>query len=548
MFAVWVVGCATRTDVSPHRGASSADAMFDLVIVNARVIDGTGSQAVDGDVAIRDGKIAGIGDFRNARTRRQIDAQQRAIAPGFIDVHTHADDDLYKLPRAENFIRDGVTTIVSGNCGSSVRDVKAYFDNLMARGVAVNAATLYGHNTVLRAVKGGVRGELTAEQMTRARAMVDQAMLDGAVGFSTGLIYTPGQWSSTEEIIELAKVAANHGGIYASHMRSEGGSIMTAINEALRIGREAGCRVQISHFKIASDYSARVGGSDATLARVVEARNAGQEVWLDQYPYTASSTTISTLLPDWVLEKGGDEAKKILTDETQLPKVLADMKQQYEVTRGKTSMAYAVIASQSKHPEYEGKNLQQIAAMRKHGSQSELLRDAANTDSVTMEDQYRAAIAIYLAGGASCVFHSMDEDNVINIMKHPLVSIASDSGVREFNAGQPHPRGYGTNARVLGRYARELKLFSTEEAVRKMTSMPAQAFRLNDRGIIRTGFAADLVVFDPEKVIDKSTFEQPHAYSEGFDFVIVNGKLVIDEGENTGVLPGLPIYGPGFTR
>ncbi|MCS7032677.1 MAG: amidohydrolase family protein, partial [Phycisphaerae bacterium] len=322
--------------------------------------------------------------------------------------------------------------------------------------------------------------------------------------------------------------------------------ILDAIEEAVRIGRESGCRVQISHFKLPTDYVARVGGSQATLARVDAARQAGLELWLDQDPYTASSTSISTLIPDWVLANGREEARRILSDESQLPRVLESMKQQYEVRRGRKSMAYVVIAACREHPEYVGKNLQQIAALRKMPPGTELLRDAdLPVEAVTMEDQYRAAIAIYLAGGATCVFHAMDEDQVSHILRHPLVSVASDSGVREFGSGQPHPRGYGTNARVLGRYVRQLKLISLEEAVRKMTAMPAAAFRFSDRGLLRPGFAADIVVFDPETVADRATFEQPHAWPEGFDLVVVNGQPVFHQGRMTGKLPGRPLMGPG---
>lgn len=519
----------------------------DVIIRSARVIDGAGNPWFYADLAIDGDRIAAVGDLRGATAALEIDAGGKVVAPGFIDVHTHADDDLYKLPAAENFVRQGVTTIVSGNCGSSVRDVAQYFDNLQKRGVGLNVATLYGHNTILRAVKGSAAGELTPVQMEQARQLMDKAMRDGAVGLSTGLIYTPGRWSSTEEIIEIARVSAAHGGIYASHMRSEGHGILEAIDEALRVGREAGCRVQISHFKMPTDVAARMGGSDVTLARVVAARDAGQEVWIDQYPYTASSTTINTVLPDWVLEDGPEAAKQKLNDPDTLARVLDDMRKNHEIGRGRKSMAYAVIASCKAFPQYEGKNLQQVAVMRKLEGAGDLLQPEGAAPTVTMEDQYRAAIAIYLAGGASCVFHTMDEQQVENIMRHPLVGIASDSGVREFNAGQPHPRGYGTNARVLGRYVRERKLITLEEAVRKMTSMPARAFRFDDRGVLRPGASADVVVFDPDTVIDKATFDAPHAYAEGFEFVFVNGVAVIRDGQMTGALPGRPVYGPGRT-
>jgi N-acyl-D-amino-acid deacylase len=388
--------------------------------------------------------------------------------------------------------------------------------------------------------------------------MVAGAMRDGAVGMSTGLIYTPGQWSKPEEIIELQKVAASFGGIYATHMRSEGTEIMAAIDEALRVGREAKCRVEISHFKLPADVSRAVGGSDATLKKVLDARAAGQEVWLDQYPYTASSTTITTLLPDWVLEKGMEKARETLTDPEELKRVLADMKRQHEQQRHRRTLGYAVISSCRQFPQYVGRNLEEVAQIMKFRQQHagaeppELLADANDSDpsrrlpDVTMDDQYRAIIEIVLHGGASCVFHSMAEPDVANILRCPLIAVASDSGVREFGVAQPHPRGYGTNARVLGRYVREQHVIPLEDAVRKMTSLPATAFRFHDRGMLREGFRADITVFNPDTVIDKATFEQPHQYPQGVEYVIVNGQLVLEGGKMTGKLPGEPVLGPGY--
>jgi N-acyl-D-amino-acid deacylase len=531
-------------------------AQYSLVLRNGRIVDGTGNAWFYGDVGIRGDRIGFVGKLTEGAylTEREIDINGLVIAPGFIDVHTHTDDDLYKLPQAENFVRDGVTTVVAGNCGGSMKDVGAYFARLTEKGVGVNVATLIGHNSVLTAVKGNRAGELSPEQMEQAKGIVDQAMRDGAVGMSTGLIYTPGKWSKTEEIIEMQKVAAKYGGIYASHMRSETGEIVEAIDEALRIGREAKCRVEISHFKIPSDVSRRLGGSDFTLSKVAAARAAGQEVWLDQYPYTASSTGIGTLLPDWVMEEGGDEGRKLLTDPGQVQRIIEDMRQNYEVKRGRKSLAYAVVASCKGHPEFVGRNLQecaQILKLRKEngGKDVELLGDAnkplAALPEVTMEDQYRAIIEIVLSGGGQGVFHSMAEEDVANILRNPLVAVASDSGVREFGVAQPHPRGYGTNARVLGHYSRELKVITLEDAVRKMTSLPATAFRFKDRGLVREGYFADLAVFDPNVVIDKATFEQPHAYSVGFQYVLVSGGLVIDDAKMTGKLSGQCLYGPG---
>jgi N-acyl-D-amino-acid deacylase len=522
---------------------------FDLLIKNARIIDGAGNNWFYADLAIQSKKIAAIGNLKDAQATRTIDAHNLVVAPGFIDVHTHVDTDILKSPAAENFIRDGVTTIVCGNCGGSVTNVADYFTKVKEKGSAVNVATLYGHNTVLKQTKGDAAGPLSPAQLSKAQDLIRQAMRDGAVGFSTGLIYTPGIYSSTEEIIDLAKASAEFGGIYATHMRSEGTEILKAIDEALRVGREANCRVEISHFKLPADVARTIGGSDTTLGKVIAARAAGQEVWVDQYPYTASSTTISTLLPDWVLEKGNDEGRKILSDPKQVDLVLSDMKKDHEVKRHRRTLAYAVIASCKGFPDLTGRDLEtaaQVLKLRREGKPStELLNEhPEKLPPVTMEDQYRAVIDIWLKGGASCVFHSMNEEEVTNILKCPIISVASDSGIREFGSGMPHPRGYGTNARVLGHYVRELKLIPLEDAIRKMTSMPATAFRFQDRGLIKEGLAADLVIFDPQTIIDKATFEQPHQYSQGMKYVIVNGIPVIDNEKLTEARPGQILKGP----
>jgi N-acyl-D-amino-acid deacylase len=529
---------------------------FDLLIRHGKVIDGAGNAWFYGDVGINGDRIARIGDLHDATADKEIDATYLVVAPGFIDVHTHADTDLYKLPEAENFVRDGVTTIVTGNCGYGVRDVGEYFARLREKGTAINVATLIGHNVVLRAVKGDKAGDLTPQQMEQAKEIIARAMRDGAVGMSTGLIYTPGTYSKTEEIIELQKVAASFGGIYTSHMRSESTGIMNAIDEALRVGREANCRVEISHFKLPHDVSERIGGSDATLKRVLDARAAGQEVWMDQYPYTASSTSISTMLPDWVLEDGSEKGREILKTDDGLKRALVDMKKNNEVERHRTDMSYAVISSCTAYPQYVGRNIMQAAQLMKLSREvggKELLAPAtqpnnADLPPVTMDEQYRAVVEIFLKGGAGMVFHTMDESDVVNILRCPLISIASDSGVRSFGTAQPHPRGYGTNARVLGRYAREQHVITLEDAVRNMTSQPATAFRFKDRGLLREGFIADLTIFDPGKVIDKSTFDQPHQYSVGIEDVIVDGKLVLEAEKMTGTLPGTPIYGPGWDQ
>jgi N-acyl-D-amino-acid deacylase len=533
-----------------HHRADDVRPRFDLIIRNASIIDGSGKPAFAGDVAVRDGKIAAIGKIDAGSATDEIDAGGKTLAPGFIDVHTHVDSDIHKSPPAENFVRDGVTTIVTGNCGGSVGDVGTYLSRIAEHGAGVNIATLYGHNTVLRAVKGDRKGDLTAEQMDKAKSLVRKAMKEGAVGFSTGLIYNPGQFSPTEEIVELAKVASEYDGIYATHMRSEGTNILKAIDEALQVAREAKIRTEISHFKLPADAAAKLGGSDVTLGRVMAARRQGLDVWLDQYPYTASSTTISTLLPDEYLEEGVEQARKRLNKEPDyFARMLATMVEHHMAKSGRKSLAYVVIASTAAFPQYEGKNVVQIAQMRRTKG-GELLADASagKESPVTMEEQCRAVLEIFKAGNAGCVFHTMNDTEVENIMRNPLVAVASDSGLRVFGVGVPHPRGYGTNTRVLGRYVREKKLFSLEEAVRKMTSMPAATFRFTDRGLIKEGYAADLVIFDPQTVEDRATFDKPHQYPVGLTDVIVNGVPVLRDGKMTGKLPGKPIYGPKADR
>ena len=528
--------CVLAASVSICLAVSASAQPADLRIDNAKIYDGTGNAFYLGSVTVRAGKIdsitrAGTPAKLVPAATTIVDARGLALAPGFIDVHTHADDDLFRLPLAENFIRNGVTTLVIGNCGGSPTDIGAYFKRLSETGSATNVAALIGHNSVLRAVGDVGDAPLSDKQLTDAKAIVRKAMEDGAVGFSTGLIYTPGTYSPTEEIIELAKVAGEYGGIYASHMRSESTEILSAIDEALRIGRESGCRVQISHFKLPRDMAGNLGGAQATLGKVMAARAAGQEVWVDQYPYTASSTTINTMLPDHILEKGREAAAEYLKTPDGRAAAKAQMAKD-AARRQRTDLSYAVFAGTKN----AGKSVKQVAEMRAAEKAGELL--GATPPAVTLDEQFDVVIDTFLAGGASMVFHTMDEKEVKDIMAHPLVSVASDSGVRQFGSGQPHPRGYGTNTRVLGRYVRELGVTTLEDAVRKMTSQPATAFEFKDRGLLRPGYAADLVLFDPQTVADRATFEQPHQYPVGIVGVYVNGVLVFDGEKMTGAKPG----------
>lgn len=504
------------------RGGSQAapEPAYDLVITNARVVDGAGNPWFRADVAVKDGKIARVGRVSASEAKKVIDARGQVLAPGFIDVHTHVEN-VYELPDAENFVRMGVTTLVTGNCGGSALDVGKFLGRASETPVAVNVATLVGHNTVRRAVLGEADRRPTTEELEKMKALVERAMRDGAVGLSTGLYYVPGAYAKTGEVVELAKVAARYGGVYATHMRDEGERVEESVRESIEIGERAGLPVEISHFKVSAKKL--WGKSALTLGLVRDARKRGLSVTVDQYAYTASSTSLDSRLPDWVEEGGREEGKKRIADPAQHARIVREMKETLKRS-GFKDFSYAAVASYGAKHEYDGKTIADIA---------KLARGKADVDS-----QVEQILEMYAAGGAAMVYHSMGEDDVRRIMREPFTMIASDSGVRRFGEGVPHPRGYGNNARVLGLYVRGLGLIPLEDAVRKMTSLPAQTFSLRDRGMVREGLAADLVVFDDAAVGDPATFDKPHQYAVGFTYVIVNGEVVIDSGRMTGARPG----------
>ncbi len=514
--------------VSPLLGQSVEP--YDLVIGNARIVDGTGNPWFHGSIAIKDGRIAKVGRFQNANAKYYIDAKNQIVAPGFIDVHAHTED-IFDNPTAENFVRMGVTSLVTGNCGGSTTDVSEFLGRYSTKPLAVNLATLVGHNSVRSSVMGLGDRAPTAEEQSKMNALVEKAMREGAVGFSTGLIYVPGTYSKTEEVVELASAASKFGGVYASHIRNEGNAVAEAVKEAINIGEQAKMPVEISHFKISS--KALWGQTPMTIGLVEDARRRGLSVTVDQYAYTASSTSLDARLPDWLLAGGREEGKKRLADPAGREKVITDMKDWLKKAKFK-DYEFAYVASYRPKPEFNGKNIKQIAKL------------ARGKDKV--DDQIEQILEMYKEGGAQMVYQQMDEPDVQSIMRQPFTMIASDSGVRTFGAGVPHPRGYGNNARVLGKYVRELKIITLEDAIRKMTSLPAQTFGLRDRGQIREGFAADLVIFDESKVGDRATYEQPHQYAEGFSTVIVNGEGVFDGAKMTGPMPGKPLFGNGVVQ
>ena len=493
---------------------------YDVVIANGRVVDGTGNPAFYADVAVRNGRIVKIGGVTGeARTR--IDAKGLIVAPGFIDVHTHADD-VAEMPKAENFVRMGVTTIVAGNCGGSTLDVAEFFREVERTNVAVNVATLVGHNSVRRKAMGGdFDRPPTPEELDQMRALVRQAMKDGAVGLSTGLIYQPGVFSHTDEIVELAKVAAAYDGIYTSHMRHEDNHIYQALDEVFEVARGAHIRAEVSHIKLSGPTA--WGQADRVLAYIEKARAEGLDITQDQYAYTASSTGLSQLIPEKALEGGKQELQKRLADPAQKAAFASEMKQSLH-DKGRQDYSYAVIASCKSDQSLDGLNVAE-AAKAKRGSDS-------------LDDQIELVLNLQTNGGASAVFHGMSEDDLKTFMCHPNTMIACDSGVRKFGEGVPHPRGYGNNARVLGRYVREMHVLRLEDAIRKMTSLPANTFHFKGRGELREGNWADIVVFDPDRVQDVATYKDPHHYATGIPYVLVNGVVVINNGEHTGAKAG----------
>lgn len=503
----------------------------DLLIVGARVVDGTGAPWIVQDVAIDDGRIVAMGKSLDVAAASIIDADNRILAPGFIDVHTHVEasrsrDGLEGQQRADNFLLDGVTTIVTGNCGGSEIDIAGYRARLDALGI--NVATLIGHNSVRRQVMGNDDRAPTDEELAEMKALVEQAMRDGAVGLSTGLLYVPGTYATTEEVVALARVAAERGGVYATHMREQGARLHDSIDEAVRIGSEAGMPVQISHFKIKG--RTRWGTIGNAIGRVDTYRRQGVDVVIDAYPYERASTNLGVNLPRWAVSGSVDDIASRINDPGTRERIVGEMKSMLE-DGGYPDYSFATVAQYVPNPEWNGLTISEINLA--------VGRDA------TIDDEIETILEMMLEGGkagvsqgASMVYHYMSVDDVDTIFGYPNAAVASDGGVVTFGRGKPHPRSYGTNARVLADFVRERGVLSLEDGIRRMTSLPARTFGFHDRGIIRPGFVADLVLFDPARVQDHATFADPHRYSEGFDVVIVNGVPVVADGQLTDARPG----------
>lgn len=512
-------------------GGLFAQDRYDIIIRNGHVIDGTGTPWYEADVAINDDRIVRVGDLSNATATQTIDASGLIVAPGFIDPHTHALRGIFDVPNAESALLQGVTTLTEGNDGSSPFPIAEHYRAIEDRRISPNWAVFVGQGTIRANVVGTEDRDPTAAELEQMKTMVRQAMEQGALGISTGLFYVPGSFTDTEEVIELSKVAAEYGGIYISHMREEAAQLIDSVNETIRIGEEAGIPVQMTHHKVIGVEN--WGASVDSLRLVDEARARGVDITIDQYPYTASQTGINALIPQWAQEGGRDamldrinspETRQTIKNEV-VAKILYD--------RGGGDPSNVFISRNSWDPEMAGKNLADLAI------EAGLEPTPENAADIVFD--------IIRGGGATAVYHAIGPEDVDRIMQHPATAIGSDGPVGIFGEGAPHPRQYGTFARVLGHYVRERGIITLEEAVKKMSSQTARRLNIHDRGLITPGYFADIAVFDADEIIDRATFEDPHQYAVGMHYVLVNGEVVVEDGQHTGRRPGRILYGPGYT-
>jgi N-acyl-D-amino-acid deacylase len=517
--------------------SAAADLPYDLVMRNARVVDGTGSPWYRADIGIRGDTIARIAPSITEPATHVIDLGDLVAAPGFIDIHTHSGRTIFEVPTADNYIHQGVTTIMEGadGAGSAIAGsppvpLKPFLDRLDALPKSINIGSFIGQGAVREAVIGLANRPATPAELDRMRALVLQGMRDGAFGLSTGLFYVPGAFTPLEEVVELQKVVAPFRGVHASHMRDEASRVVESVKETIAIGELGGVPTHVSHHKVIG--KAYWGKSAETLKLIDAARARAIDVTIDQYPYTASSTTIqAALLPQWAMEGGIKAAQERAKDVPTRARIKAATIDILATERGGGDPKNVVVASCDWDPSLAGKTLA-------------VLTQARGLE-VTLENASETVLWLVENGGCSGVFHAMDEQDLERILMHPATMIASDGQVVLFGRAAPHPRSYGTFARILGVYVHDKRVITLEDAVRKMSSFPAARVGFSDRGVLRPGMKADLAIFDPANVRDKATYEQPHQYAEGFAYVIVNGQIVYENGAMTSARPGKVIYGPG---
>ncbi len=493
---------------------------FDTLLLNGTLHDGLGSAPVVGDVGISDGKIVAIGDLKTSRSGMRIDCQGLVVCPGFIDLHNHSDSQIVApLTRGNvNYLLQGCTTVVTGNCGFGPVDAAAYFDQIDAAGAGTNVAHLLPHGSLRDQVLGPVNRTSTAAELDTMRKLADKAMRDGVWGMSTGLIYIPGTYTPTEELQEIAKVVGQHGGFYASHIRNEGKDLLSAVDEALKIGKASGARVHISHFK--STGPEAWGLIRQAAAQIEAARSAGQIVTADQYPYIASSTSLEAMVvPTWAREGGNRGMQQRLTDTAQTAKIREAIQEDLKLRGPDAPIRIARYAPQ---PQWIGKSLQEIAELEKR-------------------EMVEIVLEICRNGGAAAVSFGMKEDDVRFAMQLPWVATASDGRAYLPGADRPHPRSYGTFSRKIGYYSIQHNVLPLAAAIRSSTGLPAEILGWTDRGVLKPGQIADIAVFNPKEFQDQATYDDPHRYSTGLKYVFVNGQPAVYQGQPTGALAGRAI-------
>jgi len=509
-------------------GACSQQESFDVVISGGTVYSGRDETAIATDVGITGDRIVAIGDLDGHPADLRIDASRLAVAPGFIDIHSHAlrgneeRSGIFLWPDAENLIRQGVTSVIGGPDGSSPLPIAEYFARLEENPAAINFGTFVGQGSVRGEVVGQDDRPATDEELDLMRAEVRKAMDSGAFGLSSGLLYAPGSFATADEVIELAREVQPYGGIYISHMRNEALGLFDSINETIRIGEEAGIPAQLTHHKVMG--APMWGRSDEALALTDAAIARGVDVSIDQYPYPASSTGLPAVFPRWSLDGGDDALKARLDDPEQRARVKEGIVFAMVNERGGNDPSRVSLADCAWDETLNGLNLADVLRQR------EIEVNIENAAELIMDLQY--------AGGCSCVYHAMSMVDVDRIMQHPKTMIASDGGIVSPGNLRPHPRNYGTFAKVLGEYVREREILSLRSAINKMTRMPADRINIADRGRLEVGAIADIVVFDPDEIIDRATFEDPHQYAIGVHHVFVNGTTVLMNKEMTGARPG----------
>jgi dihydroorotase/N-acyl-D-amino-acid deacylase len=534
------------------------DAVYDLIITNARIIDGTGNPWFWGDVGIRGDRIASVGNLKGERATREIDAQRRVLAPGFIDMHSHASWLVFVDPRSASAVTQGITLVVEGE-GTSVAPVSDYFlessansfkemgitpdwrtlgeffERLEANPATVNFATYVGTSTI-RELAVGIEDRRASEaELLEMQRLVAAAMEDGALGVYSALMYVPDMFNSTEELIAMARVAARYGGAYQTHQRSEGDALLESLNEAFEIGREASIRVNLTHLKAA--YVQNWGKMPMVVDAVSAARHEGIDVAADVYPYRWAWAGLTAMMPPWAREGEAAEVRERLRDPALRERIKREMATPTEewdndyVGAGGPDGLIILLVEDASLKHLEGMLLSDIAAEQE-------------------KDPRDVILDLILTGNADFISNINNEADIKLALQQPWVSFGTDGGLAAIDGplsiALTHPRTYGSFPKIMGRYVREQNLMPLEEAVRKATSLPAQRLGIQDRGLVREGLYADLVIFDPETIADRATYEKPHQYSAGIEYVVINGQVVLDRGQITDARPGRVIRGPGY--